>query len=352
MMVYKQLPEKPESRDGSLANSPEPLPTDGEDKEVQEVIAVTSDQDSDIISLSKFSTMCLGADITIKENDGLEQPCALQLFPNNNIEMKNAMRVSNRTSPVWHPSNSVTPKERIKKEFTFLTASPSLKTPDIPVKSKASQPMVRSQSETRLDHFPVIYPESKSGMLVTDINLTNQAKLDRTETHRASSSDQKMFINSKRSTMKTLRHKYAGYIRSRKIQSSQTEINRASLPKPMLPHTDKKACSVKPYPSEFTIPDNMKVMQYTLWSTDGNKSSVNTSEFGQSTKNSKTYELDRESLQKVAAFILSEHPSPPPVRHEIAVADGVLPLKFLHLSWHGVHPRNQHFTTQITCIVS
>jgi hypothetical protein len=262
-----------------------------------------------------------------KEQDELEPSCTFHLFPNNEIMIQNAMRVLNAGTLVWHPSNSVTPrpKEKFRKEFTLHNPTPtfSLRTPDITEKI-TSKPQPRSQSEARID-FPNIRPESRLGMFVHDINMSKQAKLDRNKKTSVSTETRTPLIP-KGNVMKNLKHKYAGYLRSKKLHKSQSAPNFLELPKPSPPQNERKHLSVKPYPSEFTnFPDNMKVMPvYTLWSTDDNKSNITPES---SSRQSLKPEMDEGSLQKVAEYILNEQHSSSPVdvrfRQEIAVADGV-----------------------------
>ncbi|XP_071154191.1 uncharacterized protein [Mytilus edulis] len=325
-----QLPEKPESKNGSLDGSQEHLPTlEDSGMILPEDIAVISDEASDVISISKLSTICLGADMKTRENDGLEPSCAIQLFPNNDIMIQNAMRVLNSGTVVWRPSASVTPsqKEKIKKEFTLHYPSPTIthKIPDLKDSQKVSTNLHRSQSEARID-FPIIRTESRSGMLVSDINMSKQAKLGKNG-RTSSSMETRAPLIPKGNVMKNLRHKYAGYVRSKNLRKTKSETTLFSLPKPSPPPTDGRSCSVKPYPSEYTnFPDNMKVSQvYTLWSTDGNRSTFTSSDI-QSATGSQYQDEDERRLQKVAQYILNEHLDSSieaRMKQEVAVADGM-----------------------------
>ncbi|XP_076091367.1 uncharacterized protein LOC143063236 isoform X5 [Mytilus galloprovincialis] len=326
----KQLPEKPESKNGSLDGSQEHLPTlEDSGLILPEDIAVISDEASDVISISKLSTICLGADMKTRENDGLEPSCAIQLFPNNDIMIENAMRVLNSGTVVWRPSASVTPsqKEKIKKEFTLHNPSPTIthKIPDLKDSQKVSTNLHRSQSEARID-FPIIRTESRSGMLVSDINMSKQAKLGKNG-RTSSSMETRAPLIPKGNVMKNLRHKYAGYVRSKNLRKTKSETTLFSLPKPSPPPTDGRSCSVKPYPSEYTnFPDNMKVSQvYTLWSTDGNRSTFTSSDM-QSATGTRYQDEDERRLQKVAQYILNEHLDSSieaRMKQEVAVADGM-----------------------------
>ncbi|XP_063424751.1 uncharacterized protein LOC134708265 isoform X8 [Mytilus trossulus] len=349
----KQLPEKPESKNGSLDGSQEHLPTlEDSGLILPEDIAVISDEASDVISISKLSTICLGADMKTRENDGLEHSCAIQLFPNNDIMMQNAMRVLNSGTVVWHPSASVTPsqKEKFKKEFTLHNPSPTIthKTPDLKDSQKVSTNLHRSQSEARID-FPIIRTESRSGMLVSDINMSKQAKLGKNG-RTSSSMETRAPLIPKGNVMKNLRHKYAGYVRSKNLRKTKSETTLFSLPKPSPPQTDGRSSSVKPYPSEYSnFPDNMKVSQvYTLWSTDGNRSTFTSSDI-QSASGSRYQDEDERRLQKVAQYILNEHLDSSietRMKQEVAVADGVefdVPHTYFSIAYH-VHQKNDFYT--------
>lgn len=339
-----------------MGGSQEHLPTlEDSGLILPEDIAVISDEASDVISISKLSTICLGADMKTRENDGLEPSCAIQVFPNNDIMIENAMRVLNSGTVVWRPSASVTPsqKEKIKKEFTLHNPSPTIthKIPDLKDSQKVSTNLHRSQSEARID-FPIIRTESRSGMLVSDINMSKQAKLGKNG-RTSSSMETRAPLIPKGNVMKNLRHKYAGYVRSKNLRKTKSETTLFSLPKPSPPPTDGRSCSVKPYPSEYTnFPDNMKVSQvYTLWSTDGNRSTFTSSDM-QSATGSRYQDEDERRLQKVAQYILNEHLDSSieaRMKQEVAVADGVefdVPHTYFSIAYH-VHKKNDFFTN--TC---
>ena len=323
-----------------MESSPEPRGSSDDTTRLLGQEVVTSDDCSEIISLSKLSTTCLGADMKTKEKDGLEPSCAVHVFPNSDIMIKDAMRVLNAGTLVWHPSSSVTagPKEKFKKEFTLHNPTPtlSMRTPDISEGHKnSSKQHPRSKSESRID-FPAISLALRGSVLVSDVNMSKQAKLGQNENNRTSSSqDTKAPFITKGKFTKSLRHKYAGYVRSKKLHRSRSEPNFVSLPKPSPPNNDKKY-SVKPYPSELTnFPDNMKVMPvYTLWTNDDKAN--NTVEVTPPTELTK-HAMDGERLQKVAEYILNESTISSsmdfPLRQEIAVADGVWSLMFHTLAF-------------------
>lgn len=141
----------------------------------------------EVISISRLSTICLGADVKVHEEMvKLENSCTYHVFPTDEVLDVAPVVLKSSKNAIWHPgvSSPDRKKEFLPKEIIihapfkgFFRAVARTDTPQRKER-KTSSPVKLAMKRSDVNtHSKVDFPVIKNGMLITsDINLGEQVK--------------------------------------------------------------------------------------------------------------------------------------------------------------------------------
>ena len=276
----------------------------------------------DAISISQLSTACLGADVRVKhDTDDLEPSCTFHVFPNE-YALDDRVSVLNTRGVTWTSANALKDRPQARNNQSGIKTARAESSPSsLTNRNKMIQndQFKRSQSDGRLD-LPAIYNDPKGKLVVSDIQLGEQAKFEHENPVPADREDEIVEIHEIRRPrqnksqtlryvpeekvrqMKCLRQKFSGYYCNTK-NNSQKSNNVPTRTEEKKTTQNVKKTFTKDVQETTEMPVPSPILQYLKSNEDRERVQSSQTE---RTLSSKRRIADQRSIEKVAEYLLCE----------------------------------------------